>query len=390
MDTHKELRQARALWTLLVDPADEVAVSIIAQLGVLEALERLGRLAAAKAPLDEDTIRQAFAPVELPISVVRIEGWVMRLRDANLQMDLDWLNHLGGWVLIPEDPWWPQALNHLDLPPVALWVLGRAQVLEQAAASGSAALVGARAATRYGVCQASGMAYELDQQGCYVISGGAYGIDAAAHRGSLCANGLTLSVQAGGLGNLYPAMNAALFTQILEAGGMIISEQPCSARPAKRMFLTRNRLVAALADVTVVVEAGMRSGAMSTANHAIEQGKTVAAVPGPVTSEMSAGCHELIRDGAALVTSAAEVLELMRPISGVEPVQESPADASFFAGLSPEAARTLDSLPLHSWSSVEQIARQAGLNIETVRKELGLLELSGIALSRQGRFRRAA
>ena len=164
---------------------------------------------------------------------------------------------------------------------------------------------------------------------------------------------------------------------------MIISEQPCSARPAKRMFLTRNRLVAALADVTVVVEAGMRSGAMSTANHAIEQGKTVAAVPGPVTSEMSAGCHELIRDGAALVTCAAEVLELMRPISGVEPVQESPADASFFA-------RTLDSLPLHAWSSVEQIARQAGLNIETVRKELGLLELSGIALSRQGRFRRAA
>lgn len=374
--------RAAAAWSAVCEPGDIRAKTIVTHFGYREALEHLDYLAGHSID-DADTIRETFAPVSLGASVAAVQGWVLRYRDLNLEMELDWLRHLGGTLLIPGDASWPTQLDILQSSaPLALWVRGHAVALTDARTRGAVALVGARAASRYGTKIAEEIAYELAERGVWVISGGAYGIDAAAHRGALAATGKTISVQAGGLGELYPAMNASLFSQI-EHSGAIISESPCSMRPAKRLFLIRNRLIAALSQAVVVVEAGQRSGAVSTANHGLDQGREVAAVPGPVTSMSSVGCHNLIRQGAALVTCAKDILELLT----VVPAQSEPETETLFSGLDANGVKVIDSLHPTHWQSVEQIARAAGLGIATVRQVLGLLELCAKAENQDGRYR---
>lgn len=400
-----EERQARAIWTAIAQPGEPVVGQVIGHFGVMEALERVKFLADRLPEIDDMIIRTVFQPARLPASVAQIEGWAMRLRELNLEMEYQLLSRDGGTLVVPGDAAWPMMADDLGMvAPLALWVRGNPRALQALAPEGAVALVGARCATHYGTDMAQEIAYELGERGIWVISGGAYGIDAAAHQGALASRGKTISVQAGGLGELYPAMNARLFSQIQQTGA-IVSEAPPSQRPAKHLFLTRNRIISALSQVVVVVEAGERSGAMSTANHGAEQGRQVAAVPGPVTSAASTGCHRLIREGAALVTKAEEIMELMFPLNAVEQNMHSGDAAasaphrnsagqipppSLFAGLSSDGVKVIDSLSKTAWKSLEQVARGAGLGTRTVQSELGLMELDGKVETRNGRYRLGA
>lgn len=220
--------------------------------------------------------------------------------------------------VVPGDREWPESLEVLDAslampdpvaPPFGLWIRGAGDLA--ALTARAVAIVGARAATAYGDRTASDLAAELTELGWTVVSGGAYGIDAAAHRGALAVGGPTVAVLACGTDIAYPRAHAGLFDRIGEFGA-VLSEHAPSTRPAQQRFLLRNRLIAGLTAGTVVVEAARRSGALNTATWADQLGRGVAAVPGPVTSSLSEGCHVLVRErGATLVTNADEVVDLI-------------------------------------------------------------------------------
>lgn len=211
------------------------------------------------------------------------------------------------WV-IPSDPGWPVELDLLaEVRPLGLWFAGPEVAPLTSAA---VAIVGSRSATQYGEYVAGEFAAGIAEAGHCIVSGGAYGIDAAAHRGALAVGGVTVSVLAGGVDVPYPRSNQLLFERIKETG-WLVSESPLGLQPLRHRFLVRNRLIAAWGQVTVVVEARIRSGALATASHAALLGRDVLAVPGAITSAASAGCNQLIRDGAVLASSPADVLELV-------------------------------------------------------------------------------
>jgi DNA processing protein len=214
-------------------------------------------------------------------------------------------------VIIPGDPEWPEGLTDLGVyQPFALWARGNTEILTQPIGR-RVALVGARAATGYGEHVAMELAAGLTERVFTIVSGAAYGIDGMAHRATLAAHGDTIAVLAGGVDRFYPAGHDALLQRITEEG-VVISELPPGSPPTRWRFIQRNRIIAAMCTATVVVEAGFRSGSLNTAGHAQLLGRTVAGVPGPVTSAASAGCHRLIRDlGAALVTDARDIRNLL-------------------------------------------------------------------------------
>lgn len=227
---------------------------------------------------------------------------------------------------------WPTQLDDLGVRrPILLRVMGAARL--RPAAVRSVALVGARAATRYGECVADELASELAKLGWAVVSGGAFGIDAAAHRGALAAGGVSIAVSAAGVDRPAPTANTSLFMQLYDTGA-VVSEIPIGGRASKSRFLVRNRVIAALTRCVVVVEAAPRSGARSTAREASNLGRVVAAVPGPVTSAMSAGCHEMLRDEhAVLVTDANQIVELLTTGRGQSIRAELPAAEQLVLGL---------------------------------------------------------
>jgi DNA processing protein len=194
------------------------------------------------------------------------------------------------------------------IPPLALWVRGAGSL--RSVGVRAIAVVGSRAATGYGERLATDFSYHLARQGVVVVSGGAYGIDAAAHRGALAADGVSVLVSAGGLDRPYPSGNQGLYERTAERG-LVVSERPPGSAPHRQRFLSRNRIIAALGTATLVVEAGVRSGALNSAGYARDLGRPVLAVPGPVTSAMSVGCHRLLQrleDPAHLVTGVEDVL----------------------------------------------------------------------------------
>lgn len=221
---------------------------------------------------------------------------------------------LGVSVDIPGDPSWPTQLDDLgDRAPLSLRRLGLDDI--RVSVGKSVAIVGARSCTRYGAELAQRMGADLAEQGCCVVSGGAFGIDANAHLGALAADGISVAITAGGVDEPSPQGNWRIFDRLCRTGA-IISEAPLGMRPGRRHFLVRNRLIAALSRATVIVEAGRRSGAARTASEANSLGRVVAAVPGPVTSEMSQGCHRLIRNQeAVLVRGADDIMELITPLA---------------------------------------------------------------------------
>ncbi len=279
-------------------------------------------------------------------------------------------------VIQPGDAEWPTQLDDLgDTRPLQLWVRGTADI--RLSCVNSVSIVGSRAATGYGNHVAIEMAAHLAERGVAVVSGGAYGIDAAAHRGALAASGVTVAVLAGGLEFGYPRGHGDLFAAIAAAGALV-SECPPDRGPTRPGFLVRNRIIAALSRGTVVVEAALRSGALNSARHARELCRPVMAVPGPVTSEQSAGCHELIRDyGAMCVTCGSDVAEHIA-LPGAGPSdgpRRGPATARDM--LDPASVAVLEEVPVRGGRGPASIAVRAGVDLDTALRCLGVLAAGG-------------
>jgi len=303
----------------------------------------------------------------------------------------------GGRLVVPEDDEWPTAALHCLtrkahelpaarkdqpdrtvalVPPLALWVRGGRPLVD--VVDRSVALVGSRASTAYGEHVAAELAHGLGERGWTTVSGGAFGIDAAAHRGALAAGAQTAAVLACGVDRAYPGAHSALFSRILD-DGLLVSEWPPGCAPLRHRFLVRNRLIAALTRGTVVVEAAARSGALATGNRARDLGKAVMAVPGPVTSAMSVGCHELLRDSdrehpVTLVTSAAEVVEQVGRL-GVDLATPVARPSTPRDSLSDVARRVLDACPVRIGVPPERLAAVAGCEVVDVLRVLPVLEL---------------
>jgi DNA processing protein len=282
-------------------------------------------------------------------------------------------------VLVADDPEFPSQLLDLPEPPLALWVTGPLDL--RIAALRSVAVVGARACTAYGQRATEQLVPELAGTGWAVVSGAAFGIDAAAHRGALAAAGPTVAVLACGVDVAYPRAHDALLCRIADAGALV-SELPPGSQPLKHRFLARNRLIAALSRGTVVVEAAHRSGALATAHRAMELGRVVMAVPGPITSMASAGTNRLLHEQSArAVAGAKDVIALVAgPDEGVQLTLGDAPDASqVLAALGPEAAQVLSVLPRRRGADLPAVARAAGVAEPACAAALGLLEVSGLA-----------
>jgi DNA processing protein len=307
--------------------------------------------------------------------------------------DLESIAARGGRLITPDSDEWPalafaafvsgaRTRGGPPLAPTVLWALGPARLDE--VAYRAAALVGTRASTAYGEHMAADLAAGLVARDVAVVSGGAYGIDGVAHRAALAADGITVAVLAGGIDIPYPAGHSSLLHRI-GRHGLLVTEYPPGTRPARHRFLTRNRLVAGVAGAAVVVEAGLRSGAANTAAWARALGRVVAAVPGPVTSSASAGCHALLRNGAQLVTRADDVVELVGRIG--ELASDEPRPATPLDGLSEAERHVYEALPGRGAVTVDEIAVASGLAPEQVLGPLAMLEVAGLAQRDDGRWR---
>jgi DNA processing protein len=355
--------------------------------------ERLARAALIRVsePGDPQLARQVLA-------MGAVEAWA-RLAGSYPEVDplreLEAAQLAGLRLVCPGDDEWPRPLGDLDRPgsasdlaaPLALWVRGPLRLAEVAARA--VGVVGSRAASAYGLHVAGEFAFALADERWAVVSGAAYGIDAAAHRGAFAAEGPTVAVLACGADVAYPRSHDALLGRIAQEG-LIVSEAPPGGLPLRRRFLVRNRLIAALSAGTVVVEAGVRSGALSTARHARRLGRPVLAVPGPVTSGMSAGCHLVLRQWpeATLVTTAAEVLEAVGPIGTLAPLPlagPGPRD-----GLDDLMHRVLEAVPSRRPRDVEWIAQRAGETERTVERVLAPLIANGLVEHRPDGYRLTA
>jgi DNA processing protein len=395
-----ELLLARAYLSRVAEPAC---------IPVWDLVRREGAVQAARA------IRQRDVPSDIAAATAA------RRESADPAADLDAALRHGMRLLVPEAPGWPHfamaaleatALRRLasyrsaterhrdggePIPPLALWVKGTGDLAP--AGIRGVAIVGSRASTPYGDHVTSEFAYGLAGRGFDVVSGGAYGIDAVAHRAALSAEGRTTLISAGGLDRPYPPRNAGLYDQVAESG-LLVSESPPGAAPQRHRFLTRNRLIAALSTGTLVIEAAARSGALSTAHHCRMLGRTLMAVPGPITSSMSTGCHALLRcDGAEralLVASVDHVLEAIGVAGeGLDPPSPTGTiDAGDLRAhidrLDPRARQVFDGVPVRRPAREDELARRCGLPVVEVIRALPALRLAGLVESTDEGFRLAA
>lgn len=296
----------------------------------------------------------------------------------------------GAWLVTPADPLWPPQLNDLGpARPYGLWCRGDSRHLLDWASAPSVALVGSRDPSIYGTEATTHLAAELARRGYTVISGGAMGIDIAAHRAALTQQGSdlpTIAFMAGGLDRLYPAQNSDALNMIVDRG-LIMSEVSVGNTPTRWRFLERNRLIAALARHTIVVEARWRSGALNTARHAMEIGRTLWAVPGQINSPNSVGTNRLLRDGLAqTLTEAADILEYDAAAGfelGTEHESEwdQAASSSALDELTERQGRVWDDLSPRSYRGVDEIAAALGLSARDVMADLFHLGRCGLAES---------
>ncbi|MBT2536437.1 DNA-processing protein DprA [Arthrobacter sp. ISL-69] len=383
---------ARAALSRLMEPQDAAGLALVMVAGATDAL-RIATGQLGSGPQLERDITSLLADNgtgSWPGMQASLQRWAPRIPDLAPERDLATMHRLGGRMIIPSDALWPRQLADLGLhEPICLWWRGMEQPLP--AAEKSIALVGSRDSTSYGAAVTGDLAYSLAQRGLTIISGGAYGIDAHAHRSALAGAGdamPTIAVMAGGVDRFYPSGNEDLLRTVANQGA-VLAEVPPGSAPTRYRFLQRNRLIAALASVTVVVEARWRSGALNTAHHAESLGRAVGAVPGSVHSANSAGCHRLIREGGAVcVTDAGEIAELAAP-SGESLADLAPEQRADHDGLTLEDLILLDALPLRSTSSVEKLSSVAGLSADSVRAGLGRLGLLGLAESERGGWKRS-
>jgi len=353
------------------DPAEQLALIWLAH-----AAEPADRRAGAL--VREHGAAEAVARIEAGVSGLADEpGLRARLAHADPRRALEQAQRAGARIVPRGAQGWPTQLDQLgDAAPFALWVLGAADL--RLTMLRSVAMVGARASTPSGEAVARDWAAFLADQSWTVVSGGALGIDGAVHRGALAGGGMTICVLAGGVDVPYPRANEQLLHRIAD-DGLLVSESPLGECVRRRRFLTRNRLIAALSRATVVIEAALRSGTTSTANAAMALNRPVLAVPGPVTSPMSAGCHALIRESGALLASApSDVIEVLEPLGSGQAarprIPSRPHD-----GLSDTQARVLDALPSHGCRSMDELVRVAGLGLADVTTALAVLAAHGLA-----------
>ncbi|WP_232531949.1 DNA-processing protein DprA [Microbacterium halophytorum] len=437
----RDERVARAAWTTICEPSDGVAGQLTAALGAAEALAAVERALRGSDPggrcrapgarsggrgipvarvADADATGgpvagAAGAPVagtggapftetsRKPVtgstdtSVVEsagvsarewgaaLERWRPRVAPRLVAESLRAARRSALTLLVPGDPDWSPRLADLGPhAPIALWVRGDAAAV--GALERSASIVGARAATAYGEQIAGEFAGELALGGVGIVSGGAYGIDGAAHRAAVREGGLTVAVMAGGANRVYPAGHAHLLQRIAETGA-VVSEVAPGAAPTKFRFLKRNRLIAALGAATIVVEAAHRSGTLSTAGAAAELGRPLGAVPGSVLSATSAGCHRLLREyDAVCVTTTQEVRELMA--IGIDPGAVG-GDLPLTAPVDPLTLRVRDALAQRAWRAPGEVAERSGVPIAEVTAALGLLRLEGAVEESGGGWRLA-
>jgi len=370
-------RLARAAWTRLTEPGDLLAGAVVSALGAGPAL---ARVASGQQLTGECVDPEAVGPDDRGRAARRLaaasDRWRARLDQLAPERDLATVERLGGRLLVPGDEEWPERLADLDLgEPLALWVLGPLDLA--ATVQLSVAVVGSRAASAYGEHVTGEIAAGVVDRGLSVVSGGAFGVDAVAHRAALAAGGRTVAVLACGVDRYYPKAHEGLLRRVA-AEGLVVAEVAPGSMPMRSRFLERNRVIAAMAGGTVVVEAAWRSGALRTASVAAELGRPLGAVPGPVTSATSAGCHRLIRDvGATCVTGADEVAELVRPV-GSELPEPPPVLMADHDGLSEGDLRVLDALPVRRGAPVERLVAVAGLTRPEVEAGLGRLHMLGL------------
>ncbi|MDY7088970.1 MAG: DNA-processing protein DprA [Actinomycetota bacterium] len=371
---HAGDRAARVALTWLAEPGNRTVWSLVEESGAEATLARL-----LSGDVADKSLRAAAMAKAANLDPRRLAELTLRRAER-----------LGARIVVPGDEEWPERVQSLAVltlegtqrvnldvrPPLCFWVRGEwplGETLER-----SVAVVGARAASGYGVHATTEIAYGLAENGWTVVSGGAFGIDAAAHRAALAAGGRTVAVLACGVDRPYPLGNSAMFEQIAETG-LLISEWPPGSEPLKHRFLIRNRVIAAATAGTVLVEAAARSGAIQTMGRVLALGRPAMVVPGPITSAMSVGCHELLRSrpDATLVTGPADVLETVGRIGEYQTVvprgPEHRRDA-----LDEESALILESVPRRGTITPEDLAVRAGLPLRLVLRRLSLLELTGL------------
>lgn len=351
-------RQARMALSCVVDCGEPAACELVEVSGSDAAWAQardgvLGAAVAARvAALDLGLVRRRAEDAGIRFVVPGDEEWPTQLGDLRFGSPL---NRRGG------------------VPP-GLWLRGPGHLSSMSRRA--VAVVGARACTSYGSGVAADLGADLAGEGVAVVSGGAFGIDAAAHRGALAVSGPTVCVLANGLDVPYPAGNAALL-QWIAREHLLVSELPPGATPTRVRFLARNRVIAALAQGTVVVEAALRSGARNTASWALECNRQLMAVPGPVHSNLSAAPHLMVRDGlATLVTGAADVLDLVSPAGEhLLPIVHGPSRPT--DALDPGRLAVFEAVPARGWASAGDISLSSGVALPRCLAELTQLELSG-------------
>jgi DNA processing protein len=403
---------ARAAWTCIAEPGDGAAGGVVTALGAVETL-RLLSSRASRRRVEAVCEDRGLGPVTEAVVAAWASGsarWTARYDPDVVIAAIEAARAAGARFAVPGSPSWPARLGDLGIhAPIGLWARG---LSVGPALDRSIALVGARAATGYGEHVTLEAASGLVGRGFVIVSGAAYGIDGMAHRAALADGGTTVAFLAGGVDRPYPSGHASLIARIASAGS-VYAEVPCGATPTKWRFLQRNRLIAATASATVVMEAGGRSGSLNTAGHAASLGRPLGAVPGPVTSAASAGCHRLLREyDATCVTSAAEMAELADPGLAAD---RFPTDAftgegrgstgpegggdALARGVTRGAARNsaaaadstgseradrvrraLTARPL----SIGRLSEATGLSRGEVQGALGLLDLQGFAEERHG------
>ncbi|MFC4430381.1 DNA-processing protein DprA [Citricoccus alkalitolerans] len=424
-----EIRIARAALTRLLEPGSVLGATAVRVWGALRAVQILTGQDTPGADERQD-LRLALASEGVTLTdrtwTTSLAGWAARASSLAPERDLASLERMGGGLLIPEDAEWPSGADDLGpAAPVALWFRGAGPVPR---GGSTLAVVGSRDATGYGQSVTRTLAGGLAARGLTVMSGGAYGIDAMAHRAAL-ASGTgappTVAVMAGGLDRYYPAGNEDLLREVV-AQGLLLSELPPGASPTRHRFLQRNRVIAALSATVLVVEARWRSGAQNTAGHALGLGRDVGVVPGPVTSPQSAGCHRLLRESPAVVVSDVEEALALMPSSdghvehaargresvlrgdspgsagdGGGPGRLSGSGGSGVSGGSSSTARPHDhltveellvyeALPLRTAAPVDKLCAVAGLGPGTVMGTLKKLQRQSLAEQRESGWRRGA
>ena len=369
---------ARAALTYLAEPGDP---ALGALLGICEPVEVVAAIKADMLPGTGPGCGDT--PASRAALTRALARWRARLPSLPGEADIVAACRAGIRLVCPGDPGWPGPLDQLGAArPYALWLRGHADL--DVLCQRSVSVVGSRAATGYGAHVAGEIAADLAERGWVIVSGGAYGVDAAAHRGALVVEGITVAVLACGVDYSYPAGHAQLFADIA-ARGLVVSEWPPGRHPGRLRFLIRNRTIAALACGTVIVEAGERSGALNTARHAADLGKPLMAVPGPVTSAQSAGCHRIIREwGASCVTRAADIIEMLSPLTDADALTSADPDglAATAADLArdqldADSARVLDAFPSRGSAGASTIAVEAGVDFGTLLGCLGVLTAYG-------------